>query len=102
MEGSSCELWPNFIQYAKIYLHRLTKTMIKSQQSIGPLQKQGNELFPLQVFAPVTLSLNNILANPQFSVSAVIQFNIESVMRSNVDHIKFRLLYDIISKPHGN
>jgi len=43
------------------------------------------------------LSLNNIHANTQFSVSAVIQFNIENVMRSNTDHIKLRLLYDIIS-----
>jgi len=42
-------------------------------------------------------ALNNILANTQFSVNAGIQFNIERVMRSNADHIKLRLLYDVIS-----
>ena len=42
-------------------------------------------------------ALNNILANTYFSVNAMVQFNIESVLRSNTDHIKLRLLYDIIS-----
>jgi len=32
------------------------------------------------------IRLNNILANSQFSVSAVIQYNIEKVMRNNTDH----------------
>jgi len=42
-------------------------------------------------------TLNNILANPHFSVNSVIQFNIESFMKSNTDHINLRLLYDVIS-----
>jgi hypothetical protein len=32
-------------------------------------------------------ALNNIPANTNFSVNSVIQFNIQSVMKSNTDHI---------------
>jgi hypothetical protein len=65
--------------------------------SIEPLQKQCNQIFPLQEFVPVTLNLNNILANTHFSVIAVIRFNIDRVMRNYTDHIKLKLLYDVIT-----
>ena len=42
----------------------------------------------MKEFVPVMLVFKNILANTHFSVNAVVQFNTESVMRSNTARIK--------------